>query len=65
MTTEISHINVQYTKTIGRGEQFGPGFTYPIYVARGKEDRKSVGEGKSVDLGGRRSSKKQKHNTTV
>ena len=37
MTTEISHINVQYTKTIGRGEQFGPGFTYPIYVARGKE----------------------------
>ena len=37
MTTEISHINVQYTKTIGRGEQFGPGFTYPTYVARGKE----------------------------
>ena len=37
MTTEISHINVQYTKTIGRGEQFGPGFTYPIYVARGKD----------------------------
>ena len=37
MTTEISHINVQYTKTIGRGEHFGPGFTYPIYVARGKE----------------------------
>ena len=35
--TEISHINVQYKKTIGRGEQFGPGFTYPIYVARGKE----------------------------
>lgn len=37
MTTEISHINVQYSKTIGRGEQFGPGFTYPIFVARGKE----------------------------
>ncbi|MQG46402.1 MAG: hypothetical protein FI712_11810, partial [SAR202 cluster bacterium] len=37
MTTEISHINVQYTKTIGRGEQFGPGFTYPVDVARGKE----------------------------
>ena len=36
-TTEISHINVQYSKTIGRGEQFGPGFTYPIFVARGKE----------------------------
>ena len=37
MTTEISHINVQYSKTIGRGEQFGPGFNYPINVARGKE----------------------------
>jgi DNA-binding beta-propeller fold protein YncE len=37
MTTEISHISVQYSKTIGRGEQFGPGFTYPINVARGKE----------------------------
>jgi DNA-binding beta-propeller fold protein YncE len=37
MPTEISHINVQYSKTIGRGEQFGPGFTYPIFVARGKE----------------------------
>ena len=37
MTTEISHISVQYTKTIGRGEQFGPGFNYPVYVARGQE----------------------------
>ena len=37
MTTEISHISVQYSKTIGRGEQFGPGFNYPIFVARGKE----------------------------
>ena len=37
MTTEISHISVQYSKTIGRGEQFGPGFNYPVYVARGKE----------------------------
>ena len=37
MTTEISHINVQYSKTIGRGEQFGPGFNYPVFVARGKE----------------------------
>jgi DNA-binding beta-propeller fold protein YncE len=36
-TTEISHINVQYSKTIGRGEQFGPGFVSPIFVARGKE----------------------------
>jgi len=37
MTTEISHISVQYSKTIGRGEQFGPGFNYPVFVARGKE----------------------------
>ena len=37
MTTEISHISVQYSKTIGRGEQFGPGFNYPVHVARGKE----------------------------
>jgi len=37
MPTEISHINVQYRKTIGRGEQFGPGFNYPVFVARGKE----------------------------
>ena len=37
-TSEISHINVQYSKTIGRGEQFGPGFTNPIFVARGKDD---------------------------
>jgi len=37
MTTEISHISVQYTKTIGRGEQFGPGFNYPVFVARGKD----------------------------
>ncbi|GIT02431.1 MAG: hypothetical protein CM1200mP27_10560 [Chloroflexota bacterium] len=36
-TTEISHINVQYSKTIGRGEQFGPGFTYPYSWAPGKE----------------------------
>ncbi len=38
MTTEISHISVQYTKTIGRGEQFGPGFNYPVFVARGADD---------------------------
>ena len=37
MTSVISHINVQYSKTIGRGEQFGPGFNYPVFVARGKE----------------------------
>ncbi|NQW22025.1 MAG: 6-bladed beta-propeller [SAR202 cluster bacterium] len=38
MPTEISHINVQYDKTIGRGEQFGPGFNYPVFVARGQDD---------------------------
>ena len=38
MTTQISHVNLQYSHTIGRGEQFGPGFTYPIFVARGEED---------------------------
>jgi len=38
MTSVISHINVQYSKTIGRGEQFGPGFTNPIFVARGKDE---------------------------
>ena len=38
MPTEISFVNLQYKKTIGRGEQFGPGFTSPVFVARGKED---------------------------
>jgi DNA-binding beta-propeller fold protein YncE len=37
MPTQVTHINLQYLKTIGRGEQFGPGFTQPVCVARGKE----------------------------
>src|SRR5215510_7995548 len=38
MPSVASHINVQYGYTIGRGEQFGPGFTTPIFVARGEGD---------------------------
>ena len=38
MPTEISFVNLQYKGTIGRGEQFGPGFTSPVFVARGEED---------------------------
>ena len=37
-STQISHIQMQYSHTIGRGEQFGPGFTYPIQMARGQDD---------------------------
>ena len=37
-STQISHIQLQYSHTIGRGEQFGPGFTYPIHMARGEDD---------------------------
>ena len=37
-STQISHIQLQYSHTIGRGEQFGPGFTYPIQMARGESD---------------------------
>ena len=36
--TKISHVQLQYSHTIGRGEQFGPGFTYPIHMARGEDD---------------------------
>ena len=36
--TRISHVQLQYSHTIGRGEQFGPGFTYPIHLARGQDD---------------------------
>ena len=35
---KISHVQLQYSHTIGRGEQFGPGFTYPIHMARGEDD---------------------------
>ncbi len=37
-TQQISHVNLQYSHTIGRGEAFGPGFTYPISMARGEGD---------------------------
>ena len=36
--TRISHVQLQYSHTIGRGEQFGPGFTYPVHMARGEDD---------------------------
>jgi DNA-binding beta-propeller fold protein YncE len=38
MPTAVSHVNLQYSYTIGRGEQFGPGFTSPVFVARGEGD---------------------------
>ena len=38
MPAQISYVNLQYSHTIGRGEQFGPGFTYPIYMARGEDE---------------------------
>ena len=38
MPTQISYVNLQYSHTIGRGEQFGPGFTSPVFVARGEGD---------------------------
>ena len=38
MTIQISHVTLQYSHTIGRGEQFGPGFSAPWAVARGEGD---------------------------
>lgn len=38
MPAQITHVNLQYDKTIGRGEQFGPGFTTPVFMARGQDD---------------------------
>src|SRR5439155_22054207 len=38
MPTAVSRINVQYGYTIGRGEQFGPGFSTPVFAARGAGD---------------------------
>jgi len=38
MPSTLSHVNLQYGYTIGRGEQFGPGFTQPVFVARGEGD---------------------------
>jgi len=38
MPSAVSSINVQYGYTIGRGEQFGPGFSTPVFAARGEGD---------------------------
>src|SRR5262245_23455472 len=38
MPTVMSSVNLQYSHTIGRGEQFGPGFTTPVFIARGEGD---------------------------
>ena len=38
MTTQISHVNLRYSHTIGRMDGFGPGFTYPVAIARGEGD---------------------------
>jgi len=38
MPTAVSHVNLQYGYTIGRGEQFGPGFSAPVFAARGEGD---------------------------
>ena len=35
---EISYMNVEYSHTIGRGEQFGLRFTQPVFIARGEGD---------------------------
>ena len=37
MPTAVSYVNLQYDYTIGRGEQFGPGFS-TVFVARGEGD---------------------------
>ena len=38
MPTAISRVQLQPSHTIGRGEQFGPGFSQPIAMARGEGD---------------------------
>jgi len=38
MPSVASAINIQYGYTIGRGEQFGPGFSTPVFAARGEGD---------------------------
>ena len=38
MPTVANSVNLKYGHTIGRGEQFGPGFTSPVFVARGEGD---------------------------
>ena len=43
MTTYVSQqVNLQYSHTIGRGEQFGPGFSGPVFIGRGEGDRMYV-----------------------
>ena len=39
MVIEISGIAFQYSHTIGRGENAGEGFLYPVAIARGQGDR--------------------------
>jgi len=38
MPTVANSVILKYSHTIGRGEQFGPGFTSPVFVARGEGD---------------------------
>ena len=38
MTTDVTHVNLQYSHTIGRAEVFGTGFLNPVAVARGEGD---------------------------
>ena len=38
MTTDITHVTLQYSHTIGRAELFGTGFLLPVAVARGEGD---------------------------
>ena len=38
MPTVATSVILKYSHTIGRGEQFGPGFTSPVFVARGEGD---------------------------
>ena len=38
MTTDVTHVTLQYSHTIGRVEQFGTGFLLPVAMARGQGD---------------------------
>jgi hypothetical protein len=38
MPTQITHVNLQYSHTIGHGEPFGPGFAQPVFMARGEDN---------------------------
>lgn len=39
MATQILTVTFRYSHTIGRAEQFGPGFHHPVAMARGEDDR--------------------------